>query len=137
MIDDGNLSSKLANSDKFHKVLELVGVTTLFDSMACCVQGGIEGRGLSIVCNTGIAGNSWMLKDFNPMEKIPQGVALTKYSGGPEEMKRVPFADIVKQVEAGHLTIAIGKTWTLDQVGEAHEVMEKGGAGGKMVILME
>ena len=72
---------------------------------------------------------------FQPME-IPQGVAFTKYSGGPAEMARVPWHEIIKDVEQGKLKIQVGRTWKLEEVAKAHEVMEKGGSGGKMVILM-
>ena len=59
------------------KVLELVGTTTLEDSLQCCNQRGI-------VCMTGMVGNKWALENFSPMESIPQEVYLTKYSGKHE-----------------------------------------------------
>ena len=42
-------------SGKFAKCLELVGTTSLLDSIRCLADGGI-------VCMTGIVGNSWTLK---------------------------------------------------------------------------
>ena len=57
------------------QVLELVGTTTLEDSLQCANARGI-------VCMTGMVGNRWALNDFNPMDKIPEAVYLTKYSGG-------------------------------------------------------
>ena len=61
IIDDGNLAAKLPG--KFDKCLELVGVQTMDDSMACLKPGGI-------CCITGIAGGTWMLDNWNPMEHI-------------------------------------------------------------------
>ena len=46
--------------DGVDKVLELIGTTTLDDSMNAAKKGGI-------VCMTGIVGNVWSYKDFNPM----------------------------------------------------------------------
>lgn len=56
------------------QVLELVGTTTLEDSLKCANQSGI-------VCMTGMVGNKWALDSFSPMECIPEAVYLTKYSG--------------------------------------------------------
>ena len=64
------------------------------------------------------------------------GVALTTYGGSGDQMKEVPFDKIVRDVEEGRLKIQVGKTFKLDDVVEAHRVMEHGGAGGKMVLLM-
>jgi NADPH:quinone reductase-like Zn-dependent oxidoreductase len=50
LIDNGNIAEQVKNH-KFDKVLELVGTTTLKDSLNCAVQGGI-------VCMTGIVGES-------------------------------------------------------------------------------
>jgi len=60
------------------KVLELIGTTTLGDSLRCAKQRGI-------VCMTGMVGNKWSFDDFSPMEVIPTTVCLTTYDGGPED----------------------------------------------------
>ena len=51
LLDDGHVAKSLetGNIEKFHKCLELVGVTTLHDSLRCVKEGGI-------VCMTGIVG---------------------------------------------------------------------------------
>jgi NADPH:quinone reductase-like Zn-dependent oxidoreductase len=55
---------------KYNKVLELIGTTTLRDSLRC-----VEDQG--VVCMTGIVGNSWVFKDeFGPMDSIPSTVCL-------------------------------------------------------------
>src|ERR1700751_3726745 len=63
------------------KVLELIGTTTLGDSLRCAKQRGI-------VCMTGMVGNKWSFDDFSPMEGIPTSVCLTTYDGGPEDFMR-------------------------------------------------
>jgi NADPH:quinone reductase-like Zn-dependent oxidoreductase len=139
--DTGDLSS--SHSGEFQKVLELVGITTLKDSLRCCgppssddAKGSGSESEYGVLCMTGIAGGKWSMDDFEPMSDIPQGVALTRYSGGIQEFKRVPWDELVQQVKDGRLRIQVGKTWKLEEIAEAHRVMEEGGAGGKMVIVM-
>ena len=60
------------------KVLELVGTTTLLDSLRCAKQRGI-------VCMTGIVGNKWSFESFSPMDAIPTAVGLTSYAGEAED----------------------------------------------------
>ncbi len=112
-----------------NKVLELVGTTTLLDSLQAARAGGL-------VCMTGMVGDQWSLRDFSPMGAIPTAVGLTTYSGGPDDFMRTPLQEIVRQVEAGTLVPKIGKVFALDQIVEAHRVMEENSAGGKIVVVI-
>ena len=80
------------------KVLELIGTTTLGDSLRCAKQRGI-------VCMTGMVGNKWSFDDFSPMEVIPSSVCLTTYDGGPEDFMLTPLDELVEQVAAGTLRV--------------------------------
>ncbi|OCL10632.1 GroES-like protein [Glonium stellatum] len=131
VVDGGSVAEQVrkiwpAGADK---VLELVGVTTLEDSLKCVSDGGI-------VCMTGIVGNKWSFENFSPMDSIPMAVYLTSYSGGPEEFMGTPLNDLVQQTVGGTLKIQIGKVFKLDEIVEAHQIMEENTAGGKIVILM-
>jgi NADPH:quinone reductase-like Zn-dependent oxidoreductase len=110
------------------KVLELVGTTTLKDSLRCAKQRGI-------VCMTGIVGNKWSFENFAPMEAIPTAVSLTTYAGESEDFMRMPLEDLVEQIAAGTLRVQVGKTFHLDEIVEAHRCMEENKAGGKIVVL--
>lgn len=77
------------------------------------------------------------MKEFEPMSDIPQGAFLTKYGGGPEEFMEMPLLDMVKAVEEGRMTLPIGKVFRLDQVVEAHELMEKNEIRGKAVVVVD
>ena len=48
---------------------------------------------------------------------------------------RTPLNDLAKQIEAGTLHIQVGKTFHLDEIVEAHRLMEENKAGGKIVVL--
>jgi NADPH:quinone reductase-like Zn-dependent oxidoreductase len=110
------------------KVLELVGTTTLKDSLHCAKQGGI-------VCMTGMVGNSWSFDDFSPMEVIPTAVCLTTYDGGVQDFMRTPLDQLMQQIESDELPVQVGKVFRLDQIVEAHRLMEENKAGGKIVLL--
>ena len=110
------------------KVLELIGTTTLKDSLRCAKQRGI-------VCMTGIVGNKWSFDDFAPMEAIPTAVSLTTYAGESEDFMRTPLEELIDQIAAGALHVQIGKVFRLDEIVEAHRCMEENKAGGKIVVL--
>lgn len=112
----------------FDKVLELVGTTTLLDSLHCARQQGI-------VCMTGIVGNQWSFADFSPMEAVPTAVCLTTYSGASDDFMRTPLEQMVEQIAAGTLHIQVGKVFHLDDIARAHRCMEDNQAGGKIVVL--
>ncbi|KAH6982461.1 chaperonin 10-like protein [Ilyonectria destructans] len=111
------------------KVLELVGTTSLDDSMRCAKEGGI-------VCMSGIVGNEWTLNNWNPMESIPSGVCLTAYSGGRKEFMETPLSDLARKIKDGKLKLRIGKTFSLDDIVEAHRFLEENKALGKIVVLV-
>ncbi len=110
------------------KVLELIGTTTLLDSLRCAKPRGI-------VCMTGIVGNQWSLADFSPMDAIPTSVCLTSYAGGATEFMATPLTTLAAQVASGTLQVQVGRTFRLDEIVEAHRCLEENRAGGKIVVL--
>lgn len=128
LVDDGNIASQIAADGKFDKCLELIGAVTLRDSLNCVKEGGI-------VCQTGIVGNKWTIDNMNPMELIPSAVCLTVYGGNEKDFMRTPLEEMVENVEAGKMKIAVGKVYKLDEIVQAHEMMDSNKAGGKIVVL--
>ena len=126
-IDDGNIATQVKDQ-KFDKCLELIGATTLKDSLRCLHDSGI-------VCMMGMVGNKWSFDDFSPMEVIPSTVCLTVYDGGVPEFMETPLTALAKQVEEGKLKVRVGKVFRLEQIVEAHRTMEENRAGGKIVVL--
>jgi NADPH:quinone reductase-like Zn-dependent oxidoreductase len=129
-IDTGSIAEQVREvcGGGVDKVLELVGTTTLKDSLRCAKQRGI-------VCMTGIVGNKWSFDDFSPMEAIPTAVSLTTYAGESEDFMRMPLEELVEQIAAGTLHVQVGKVFHLDEIVEAHRCMEENKAGGKIVVL--
>ena len=110
------------------KVLELVGASTLLDSLRCSKEPGL-------VCMMGMVGNAWQLPDFSPMEAIPTGIALTTYDGGPKDFMAMPLQALLDDIAAGALKVQVGRVFGLDDIAEAHRTMEANAAGGKIVVL--
>jgi len=129
LVDDGKIAPQL--KEKYDKVLELVGVTSLLDSLRCVKPGGI-------VCMAGMVGNSWLFDDaFSPMAAIPTSVCLTTYSGAVEEVKATPLKEIWEQAKGKKLEVPIGKIFHgLESIVEAHACMDESSARGKIVIVV-
>jgi len=129
-IDTGSIAEQVMEvcANGVDKVLELVGTTTLKDSLRCAKQRGI-------VCMTGIVGNKWSFENFAPMEAIPTAVSLTTYAGESEDFMRMPLEELAEQIAAGTLHVQVGKTFRIDEIVDAHRCMEENKAGGKIVVL--
>ncbi len=129
VIDDGQIADVVRDliPTGVDAVLELIGTTTLLDSLAATAQGGV-------VCMTGIVGNSWEFERFSPMGAIPTAVSLTTYSGGAEDFMATPLQDFINMVESGGAKVPIGKVFNIDEIVEAHRTMEQNKAGGKIVM---
>jgi NADPH:quinone reductase-like Zn-dependent oxidoreductase len=130
LLDNGVIAPRVREKHPggVDKVLELIGTSTLKDSLRCSKQGGI-------VCMTGIVGSQWSMQEFAPMEAIPSAVYLTSYAGDTEDFMRTPLDQLAQQVADGTLKLQIGRTFHLNQIVEAHRVMEENTAGGKIVVL--
>jgi len=129
-IDDGAIAGQVRDAfpDGVDKVLELVGTTTLLDSLACAKRHGA-------VCMSGMVGDRWTLETFEPMAAIPTAVSLTTYSGGAGEFMAMPLQRLVNEVEKGNLPMKVGRVFRLDEIVEAHRCMEANEAGGKIVVM--
>jgi NADPH:quinone reductase-like Zn-dependent oxidoreductase len=106
------------------KVLELIGTTTLEDSLRCTKKGGT-------VCMTGIVGNKWSFDNFAPMDAIPTAVNLTSYAGEAEDFMSMPLEELVGEIAAGTLQVQVGRVFRLDEIVEAHRFMEDNKAGAR------
>ena len=109
-------------------VLDLIGTTTLADSLLCAGPGGR-------VCMTGILGGQWIWKEFQPFLDIPNGVFLTSYGGESEDVTTEDLQAYIDDVGAGLVPVGLDRTFDLDEIVEAHRYMEANRAKGKLVVL--
>lgn len=130
-VDEGTIarSVRAAHPHGVDAVLELIGTTTLLDSLKCARPGGV-------VCMTGILGGQWEISGFRPMEHIPTGVRLTSYAGGAGDITAQDLQRYVRLVESGDLALHRGPVWQFDQLVEAHRAMDENRANGKMVVVV-
>ncbi len=129
VVDDGTIAETVRSiyPDGIDRVLELVGTTTLLDSLRATRRGGI-------VCMTGILGGQWTLSDFHPMGDVPTGVKLTSYSGEASDITADQLQRYVSLVESGALKLKTGPRFGFEQLQQAHELMDSNLANGKIVI---
>lgn len=130
LIDEGKLSEmvKQVSPNGVDKVLELIGTSTLKDSLQCAAPGGT-------VCMTGMLSEQWSIADFAPMDYIPATIHLTVYDSGQIRVGNEHFQEFIRDTEAGNIRVAIGRTFTLDEIASAHRFMESNKAGGKIVVV--
>ena len=127
IIDDGQLNQQLLPY-KPNKILELIGPKTLRDSLLTVTHPGY-------VCSTGVLGNVYSVAQFDPIKYIPNGVFLTGfYSNFPSYQSINGLFDLINEVQLKPL---YAKVFTLDQIAEAHTLLEKGGAGGKIILKID
>jgi NADPH:quinone reductase-like Zn-dependent oxidoreductase len=110
-------------------VLDLVGASTLVDSLHLVRRGGT-------VCMAGSL-SGWAIPDFEPVAMIPSGTRLTAFHSdnlkgrtGAAVLQR-----IIRQVEAGVCRPNIDRVFSLDDIAAAHQYMENSQAAGKLVML--
>ncbi len=129
LVDDGDLASavRARRPDGVDRVLELIGATTLVDSLQCTRRGGV-------VCMTGILGGSWVLDEFYPMAEIPTAVKLTAYSGDASDITSEQLTEYVEKFAAGSLPIPRGPVLPFERLRDGHARMDANDANGKIVI---
>ncbi|RMY61368.1 hypothetical protein D0865_01035 [Hortaea werneckii] len=148
VVDDGEIAEQVrekTGGGGVNKVLELIGTTTLLDSLRCAKKHGI-------VCMVGMVGDSKssrflhgsdsistlgcciMTSPFEPMAAIPSSVCLTIYAD-PDGFMTTPLQALVEEIEAGKLKVTVGKTFKLEDIVEAHRTMDENRAGGKIVVM--
>ena len=129
VVDRGEIAAEVraAAPGGVDRVLELIGTSTLLDSLQCCAPQGI-------VCMTGILGGQWELEAFEPMSQIPTGVKLTSYSGGSGDITSGQLSEYLSLVESGALEMKSGPVYPFEELVEAHRAMDDNRANGKIVI---
>jgi NADPH:quinone reductase-like Zn-dependent oxidoreductase len=127
LIDDGTLRDQVLSiyPRGVNKILELVGVSTLIDSAGLLRHHGI-------VCVTGILGKKGTLDNFYPIKDLPSGVYLTGFSSNYPTQATIN--DIFEHIYKHKLHPVIAKVFSIDEIGQAHSLMENNTANGKVIV---
>jgi NADPH:quinone reductase-like Zn-dependent oxidoreductase len=132
-LEGPDLSKRIAEAKQLDAVLDLVGNSTILDSLAMLRRGGKA-------CLAGWLGGLAPIHDFNPLLQMSSGVYLTFFGsfvfGTPGfPLSDVPLQEIAKDVAAGRLKAKPSRIFRFDEIHEAHRVMEANEAAGKMVVV--
>jgi len=134
-IETQDLSTRIAERKALDGVLDLVGNSTLLDSLAMVRRGGR-------VCLAGWLGGLDPIKDFNPLLQMSSGVNFNFFGsfvfGTPGfPLSDVPLQAIAADIAAGRYQAKPSRVFAFDEIREAHRVMEANEANGKMVVVVE
>jgi len=113
-------------------VLDLVGNSTILDSMAMVRRGGR-------VCLAGFLGGLAPVASFNPLLEMPSSVQFSFFGSfvfGALEfpVSDVPFQEIVDRVAAGRYQAKPARVFRFEEIQDAHRLMESNQANGKIVV---
>lgn len=128
-----NLGGSIAERKQIDAVLDLVGNSTILDSLSMLRRGGRA-------CLAGWLGGLAPIKDFNPLLQMPSGVYLTFFGsfvfGTPGfPLSDVPLQRIAGDVAKGRYKAKPSRVFRFEEIREAHRVMEANEAKGKMVVV--
>ncbi len=127
-VKDDKLLANRTFKNRPNKILELVGPKTLYDSLLTVSHPGY-------VCNTGILGNVFTVEHFDPIKYMPNGVFLSGFfSNYPTQQI---MDEIFSLISKHHLKPLYKNVFTLDEIAAAHALLEKGGAGGKLILNLD
>ena len=132
-LEGPDLSQRIAEAKQIDAVLDLVGNSTILDSLAMLRRGGKA-------CLAGWLGGLAPIGDFNPLLQMSSGVYLTFFGsfvfGTPGfPLSDVPLQSIAEDVAAGRLKAKPSRVFDFEEIREAHRIMEANEAGGKMVVV--
>jgi NADPH:quinone reductase len=133
-LEGPNLSERLPEKNTIDLVLDLVGNSTILDSLAIVRRGGR-------VCLAGWLGGLDPIRDFNPLLQMSSGVYFTFFGsfvfGKPGfPLSDVPLQSVADQVSAGLFDAKPSRVFQFEEIREAHRVMENNEANGKLVVVV-
>ncbi|PGG98711.1 hypothetical protein AJ80_09484 [Polytolypa hystricis UAMH7299] len=135
-IEGPDLSERVQEKEKkkFDAVLDLIGNTTILDSLKIVHR---DGR----VCLAGFLGGLAPIHEFDPLVQMASGVHFSFFGsfvfGTPEfPLSDVPMQSIVEMVADKKFEANPSRVFKFEEIREAHRVMEAGEANGKMVVVV-
>jgi NADPH:quinone reductase len=130
VLDDGTVAARVREivPEGVDAALELVGTPTLRDTLEAVRVHGVA-------CVSGMLSNVWTIPDFYPIAYIPRGVRMTGYGGDASDLPAEVLQGFLDDLAAGRAAIPTGRVFRLEEIAEAHRLMESGHAGGKLVVV--
>jgi len=131
-VEGAELSKRLPETKKVDVVLDLVGNSTLLDSISIPHR---HGR----ICLAGWLGGLEPVQDFNPLLQMASGIHFSLFGsfvfGTPEfPVSEIPLQEIVDRVAKGTYKAKPAAVFSFDEIRKAQQLMESGKADGKIVV---
>jgi NADPH2:quinone reductase len=130
ILDDGAIAGQVRRiaPDGVDAALELVGTPTLPDTLAATRVHGT-------VCFAGMLSNEWTVPDFYPIGYLPRGVRLTAYGGDASDLPAEVLQSSLDRIADGTFGLGPIRTFTLEQIRDAHHALEANSGSGKIVVV--
>jgi NADPH:quinone reductase len=133
-VEAPDLSRRIAEAKQIDAVLDLVGNSTILDSLTMLRRGGRA-------CLAGFLGGLAPVPDFNPLLQMSSGVHFSFFGsfvfGTPGfPLSDVPLRAIAGDVAAGRYKAKPARVFRFEDIREAHRVMEANEANGKLVVVV-
>ena len=134
-IESRDLGARIVERKQIDAVLDLVGNSTMLDSLSMLRRGGRA-------CLAGWLGGLAPIADFNPLLQMASGVYLTFFGsfvfGTPGfPLSDVPLQKIADDVLKGRFKAKPSRVFQFEDIREAHRVMEANEAKGKLVVVRD
>jgi NADPH:quinone reductase len=134
-VERRDLAAHIAEAKRIDAVLDLVGNSTILDSLDMLRRDGTA-------CLAGWLGGLDPIGDFNPLLRMASGVNWNFFGsfvfGTPGfPLSDVPLQGIARQVAEGALNAKPARVFSFDEIRDAHRVAESGEAAGKLVVVMD
>jgi NADPH:quinone reductase-like Zn-dependent oxidoreductase len=134
VIDNGAIheSVKSLLPGSIDNAIEIVGAATLLDTAKC-----IKPWGEIVV--VGLLGGPPILESFNLMMDLPNTVKLSFFNSQLLGSDMLPLKDsplnmIAEMVANGKIPSTLAKVYSFEDIQEAHNLLDSGKAGGKIVV---
>jgi len=129
------------------RVLDLIGSTTLMNSMKATASKGI-------VCMAGFLGGRTFTDRFQPFVErslikkgqkfsisLPGGVKLVFFASSAFGSRHfpvsgIPLQQIIRDIEENRIPSILSRTFRFEEIAEAHHLMERDTVNGKIVIVL-
>lgn len=136
VVDDGQIAAAVRRiyPAGVDNALEIVGLSAVADTARAL-------RPFGEIAMIGMLDGVQALADFNIHQVLPDAVALSFFGTTMLGTPALPLADaplmrIARDVEQGRLPSLRVKTFTFDEVPQAHHLMENSSVQGKLVVVL-
>lgn len=134
VVDKGEIAQELRNifPDGVSNALEIVGAATVKDTLKCVTNWGA-------VTVIGLLSGPPILEKFNLMGDLPNTVNLSFFSSGILGTEKLPLNEaplnlIAAQIEKGLMPSHLAHTFNVDEIRQAHQLLDSNRASGKIVV---